>query len=132
LPADLCVELSAPSPALCLPAGPLCFLSWWQGTKPLNYEPVLIKCFSLWELLWPWCLFIAIETLTKTVRMMDILAYIFVWLVREESHRLSTTVVTSNIGDLSFPIYSQGQIVYCTHVMVDCVPLYHDAAWVGP
>jgi hypothetical protein len=37
----------------------------------IECKSVIIKCFPLKELPWSWCLFIAIKTLTKTVKGVD-------------------------------------------------------------
>ena len=66
LPADPDVELSAPSPAPCLPT--LCQASCHDdsGPKLWNCNPAPVKCFPLQVLKRSWFLFIAIETLAKT------------------------------------------------------------------
>lgn len=56
------VELSAPSPSLCLP---ICH-HHDNELKLLNCKSAPIKYFHLQDMLCSWYLFIAIETLTKT------------------------------------------------------------------
>ena len=62
LPVDQDKELSATSPAPCVPAACPVPCQDDYGLNRWNYKPALIKCFPFEQLLWSCCLFTAIES----------------------------------------------------------------------